>query len=644
MVKKKSRNQSSSQKQITNYRFIYLLLTVITFCVYANTISHQYTLDDAILITENSFTKEGLSGLFDIFSHDTFRGFFQEDGKDKLVVGGRYRPLSQAMFAIEYAFLGEQPWVGHLMNVISFAFLVCSIFFIISLVAQKLMDKSRALVFGFLAAVLFALHPVHTEVVANIKGRDEILVLLGGIWSLYYSLKYFQSSKIGDALRAAFIFFLALLAKENAIAFLAVIPATSFFFYSQQRNDLHRITFPLFLSFLVYLVIRFTVLGIDLGQEMPGELMNNPFLKLLDGQYVPMDFNEKYPLILYGLFKYIQLLIFPHPLTHDYYPKVFGDITWINPGVILAMLSILILLIASIAFFRKKPLVSFLIIFFVTTIFLTSNILFPVGTHMSERFLFTPSLAFCLALGAVIEQIQFRGHRVWAGALCILFLGPYFFKTIDRNRVWKDNFTLFTTDVETSSNSAKVQNAAGGVMIAHALTQTDTIERNQELQGAMKHLTRAIQIHPGYKNAFLLLGNAHFYLKEYERAINAYNRSLQLDPGYPEALYNRALAQRDFGRFFGEKQGNLPKAIDFLQKAYEQLQDDYETNRLLGIAYGNQGQPLKAIPFFEKALALKTDDAWTNYNLGLAYLAIQDSANANRYIGKAKTLNPEVGN
>ena len=95
--------------------------------------------------------------------------------------------------------------------------------------------------------------------------------------------------------------------------------------------------------------------------------------------------------------------------------------------------------------------------------------------------------------------------------------------------------------------------------------------------------------------------------------------------------------------FYGEKKGDLTSAIEFLQKAYTQLQDDYETNRLLGIAYGNQGQSQKAIPFFKKALALKTDDAWTNYNLGLAYLAIQDSINANLYIGKARTLNPEVG-
>jgi tetratricopeptide (TPR) repeat protein len=263
---------------------------------------------------------------------------------------------------------------------------------------------------------------------------------------------------------------------------------------------------------------------------------------------------------------------------------------------------------------------------------------------LSERFLFTPSLAFALLAAAGWFWV-YQNKQSWiAWILLGLLLISYGAKCIDRNQVWKSNYTLFTTDVVISSNSAKVHNAAGGEMIARAITLSDTLAASQIIDDAMKHLEEALRIHPGYKNAYLLLGNGSFYLKEYHQAIKFYDQALQLDPAYREAFHNRALAYKDLGRYMGETRGDLTGAIEFLEKAYSQLQDDYETNRLLGIAYGNQGQPAKAITYFKKALSIKSDDAWTNYNLGLAYLAIQDSINANLYIARAKTLNPQVGN
>jgi len=90
---------------------IYALIIAFTFLLYGNTLFNDFVLDDGIVITKNDFTKKGIAGIADIFKYDTFAG---EHGTDvKLVAGGRYRPFTVAMFAIEYELFGENPAFFH---------------------------------------------------------------------------------------------------------------------------------------------------------------------------------------------------------------------------------------------------------------------------------------------------------------------------------------------------------------------------------------------------------------------------------------------------------------------------------------------------------------------------------------------------
>ena len=98
----------------THLQFWFLVL--FSFAIYANTLSLDYALDDALMITNNGFTKKGFSGFREIMSNDAFTGFFGV--QKKLVAGGRYRPLSQLFFAAEYSFFGLKPFWGHLFNVL----------------------------------------------------------------------------------------------------------------------------------------------------------------------------------------------------------------------------------------------------------------------------------------------------------------------------------------------------------------------------------------------------------------------------------------------------------------------------------------------------------------------------------------------
>ena len=640
--KKKSKSVFAFFAALTDTSIL-LVLGVTSLLIYANTLGHDFALDDTIVITENVLTKKGIEGIPDLLTHDSFYGFFQVEGKDQLVQGGRYRPLSLILFAFLYQLFGAVPFVFHLLNVLLFALSSILTYTLIKTLLTKFVEGEYARFLSFVAAMLFAVHPIHTEVVANVKSADEIISY---ILSVSAMILVFKSNKTSsrNMIMAGLLFFMALLAKEIAATFIGIAFCTILLFTSSSlRSHLPRMV-PFVLAFGVYLILRITVLGLDVGgSDPPRELMNNPFLKLENGQYVEMTAMEKWPMVIQGLGMYIKLIFLPYPLTHDYYPRHPGIVHWTDWQVWVTMILLIASAMCIVRFWRSRPIPVYGMLIFFGGLLLTSNILFPIGTNLSERFLFLPSLGWCIGVGWLAAEMVKQGKKIPTFVTMGLLLGVFSMITIMRNPAWKNNYVLFTTDVHTSSNSAKVQNAAGGALIEHAMTLSDTTLRNQKLRLATQHLDRAIQIHPLYKNAFLLLGNANYYLGRYQMAIRYYDEALQLDAGYKEALSNRAYAYRDYGRFLGESKGDIVTAMKFLQNAVEILQDDYETNRLLGVAYGNSGQPANAIRYFEKALEQEPNNAWINFNLGQAYRAIGDSVNANRYISKAKALNPEIG-
>ena len=106
--KKKGKSVFAFFTALTNNQ-IWLILGAVSFLLYANTLGHDFALDDAIVITENVLTQKGIAGFSDLLTHDSFYGFFQVEGKDQLVQGGRYRPLSLMMFALLVQVFGAAP-------------------------------------------------------------------------------------------------------------------------------------------------------------------------------------------------------------------------------------------------------------------------------------------------------------------------------------------------------------------------------------------------------------------------------------------------------------------------------------------------------------------------------------------------------
>ncbi len=639
---KKKPTPRSVNPAVTGTPWTYIaILFGFSFLLYANTFSHDYTQDDAIVITDNMFTKEGIEGIPGLLKYDTFYGFFKKSGKDKLVAGGRYRPLTPVMFAVEYEIFGQQPWIGHVMNALYYGLTVITLFLLLFKLFSRREDQKAALMIALGASLLFAAHPLHTEAVANIKGRDEIIALFASLLAMYISFRAHFEQKIGLHVLSGAIFFLGLLSKENTITFLAIVPLTFYFFTKEKVYNILLTMLPFVTATLVFLLLRGSILGWTIG-EPPGELMNNPFLKIENGAWVAFTGAEKLATIMFTLGKYVQLLVFPHPLTHDYYPYQVGIRTWADPMVLGSLvLYIGLTVIAALGFAKKSP-IAFGIAFYLITLSIVSNIIFPVGTNMSERFMFMPSVGFAISISYLIYLLTKKASAntffLVIGVITLLFA----LKTFDRNKVWKDNFTLFTTDVHVSQNSAKLRNAAGGAISTAANEETNIQKKNAMLNEAVGHLNEAIRIHPTYKNAFLIRGNCYNWLKQYDKAIADYNRALQLDSDYADARKNLGITYREAGEYFGKEMGDLNKALNYLTKAYEMNPNDYATVRLMGVAYGMGGNSGKAIEFFTKCTELEPNNAFAWFDLGVAYFNADNKELGTSYINKARSIDPDI--
>jgi len=623
-----------------------ITIAIIAIILYANTLGHDYTQDDAIVIYDNMYTQEGISGIPGILTKDTFFGFFKEAGKEKLVSGGRYRPFTLIMFAIEWQIFGRNPFVGHLVNILLYALLCIMIYktMLIMFFGQRSKSDKKLLIFVFLASLFYACHPIHTEAVANIKGRDEIMTFLGSVIALWAIFKYHYSQRAKWMLIAFVSFFIALMSKENAITFLAIVPVAILLFTPKKEKKIStafKCTLPFLGAAVLFLIIRFSVLGMDFGGA-PNELMNNPFLKIQGNQYVSFTGMEKLATNFYTLGKYIVLLIFPHPLSHDYYPRTIDIMQFSDWQVILSVLLYLGLAIGFFVFYKKDKYISFAILFFLATLSIVSNIVFPIGTNMSERFIFIPSLGYAIILARLLTKYISNYKIIWAISGIILL--AYSVKTVLRNNVWKDDFTLFTTDVLHNDRSAKLLNAAGGALSTKAADMPDGPKKTEYLNKAIGYLDKATKIHPSYRNAYLLLANSHYYLKEYEKSILYYDQSLKYDPDFKDAIKNLPIVLREGGRHMGQNVKDYDLAEKWLLRAVQMNPQDYESTRLLGITYGIRGYHEKAIQFFQKAIDLRPDLADNYTTMGTAYQQMGNLEKAREYYNKAVELDPKALN
>ena len=628
------------------------LIFAFAFLLYANTLTHEFTLDDAIVITDNMFTQQGIKGVGGILSNDTFFGFFKVEGKEALVTGGRYRPMTLVVFAFLYQF-STSPFLFHFFTVFLFA-LTCVVLYrtLLKLLTPPLVFNQPNTPFwahygpmiAWLATVLFAAHPIHTEVVANIKGCDEILTLLGCLSALYFTLKAWDTQQTKWALAAGGAFFIACLSKENAAAYVVLIPLALWFFrgagQSPSNASIWKSSLPVFISFAAFFLLRGSILHWRFGGE-PMELMNNPFLKLEGNQWVKFAPAERLATILYTLGKYVQLLFVPHPLTHDYYPRQIGIMSFGNPFVLLSLALYAFMGYWAVRGFKGRDPYAFGILLYLLPLGIVSNLVFPIGTNMGERFAFMPSVGFCLLIALFLSKFLKNNQSLVLGVVGSVVL-LFSIKTFVRNFAWSSNENLFMTDAAVSINSAKLQNACGGVLFDRATKEKDAEKQSVLCMKALPHLDQAIKIYPNYKDAYISRGGAHFVLKEYVEAIADYRKAIQFAPEDAKLKTYLALALRDGGKYYGEQKADIQNAFKCFEESWQLNPKDPETARLMGVGYGISGKTEEAIKWFEKAVEIAPKEAGFLWDLGLAYSASGNAAKGEELRRKAMELDPGI--
>ena len=606
-------------------------LAIFAFLLYANTLGHGYAFDDSIVITENSFTQQGFGGIYDLMTKDFFIGIYGEQGME--LTGGRYRPLSLVMFAVEYQFFGLNPFVGHFINVLLYAL---TAFLLFKVLRNWLSKIEGGAIIALIASLLFIAHPIHTEVVANIKSRDEILSFLLVLVTLQalYKLVTNKENSTPWLILSLGAFFLSLLAKETAFVFVALIPLGLYVFQQQSWSDVIKYSIPFWGVAFAYLGLRHYMVGGLGGGVENTSILENPFYQVATGQ--------KLGTIGLILLYYLQLLFAPVSLSSDYSREQIPLVELTDPLALLGWG--IYIAIGAYAAFRiwKRDILAWSILLYLAPLSLVCNLLFNIGAPMGERFLYFSSLGFALAIA--YGMVRYVEIPTWQkmkqnfaaigglGLVLVLFSA----KTIDRNPDWKNNETLFAQDVQTSANSAKMQYYYGNTLLTKYLGQEENAKNKQLLETAEKHFMKSYEINKNFIHATYNLGLLNIQKRNAQEALKWLKYTLELEPNYGKAHEQLV---RTYGEFLNQPQKAMEHLNFVLSTPIGQTSNNYQSLGILNAMQKNYPAAEKA---FLKSIELDPNVAQNYQNLGGLYLQMGNQAKGQQYMEKAYQLKPSL--
>ena len=585
-----------------------LILVIIGFVFYANSFSNEYALDDGIVIQNNDYVQDGFRGIPKILSTDAYESFYRHMGAKQQLSGGRYRPLSVVTFAIEQQIFGsnaevkpldDAAFIRHFMNVVYY---IMSVVFLLSFLRNYIFKENQLA--AFVTCLIFLVHPMHTEVIANAKSRDEILSFLFIILTFISVFKYREKKTIGHLLFGLLFYFLALLSKEYGITLLILIPMLLFIVLKETFVRSILATLPFVFIAVVYLLIRYNIVGAGAKFENP-DVLNNPYL------YASKP--EKLATKIDVLLRYMKLLFYPSPLSSDYSYSTIPFANFSSSAVWGSIILHLSLVAAAIVLFFRRNILSFAITFYLLHLFLISNLIFNVGATMGERMVYHSSFGFAIVIAFfttwMLQKITSSQTKktvgLLLGCLLVLWCGA---KTISRNAEWKNDQTLFIADAQTVPNSALVNGNAGKAYIDLSEKPENKSQETELIKKGIYHLSRSVSIHDKYVNGYLNLGVAYFKLKEYDKAKLNWNKAKEIYPNNPFIKRNFELLGATYfneGMTIGSK--NIPEAITWLEKAVDIDSANVEYWYNLGGASFTNKDYEKARMAWAKTLKLKPD-------------------------------------
>ncbi len=566
--------------------------------------------------------------------------------------GGRlYRPLVTTSYAVNYALGGLQPFGYHLTNLL--LHLVASL--LLYRIALRLFCHQEG---AWVAAALFAVHPLHTEAVTGIVGRAELFAALFFLLAWWWDLEH--RGRLRYLAGAFAAFGLALISKEHAVA-LPLVLVLSDLYVAKNRDTQWRPEaaraglwfvwrYVGYLLVLIgYLLCRFVAVGVGLPRP---SLLDNPLAHL------PLVPRLMTALVVAG--RYLWLMVWPQYLSADYsYNQIPAVNSPMAPGLLLALLAWGTLIgIAAWSYARGRQ--AFLCAGFTLVTFLpASNFLIPIGTILGERLFYLPSAGLCLLAGVVWRGVEDRrrGTKYFHAlrrvglvllATVIVLLSA---RTVVRNRDWQNDATLFLSALEIAPNSAKVHFNVGSVYLekrlyddavrelkasvailpwAQAHRKLATVYLRQGLlEAATTQYREALGLGPHDAGTNKDLGYVLLKQGMIEEAIAALKTAILLDPQLADAHYTlgRALVEQD----------RWPEAIAAYQEARRLKPDFMEASYALGLALEETGQYRAAAEAFEEALRLKPGLKMAHRRLAELYrTALGDPEKAREHLRQAE--------
>ncbi len=575
------KKKPATEKKKNNLAWYGILLFAFVFILYGQSINYGYVLDDDLVARYNPFVQQGIKGLPKIFTENTCPLYASQ---------GSYRPLLQAHLAIEKEFWGFNPGVSHFFNVLYYAILGVILFVVLCRIFKNT-DK----VFPFLITLLFLAHPVHTEVVANIKSGDEIFCLIFVLLSILFLFWYLDKAKIIWLVASATCFFLAAASKETGLTFLAVIPLILFYFTGEKIKRISLLTVPYLLASVFFLIIR-TVVN-------HGVVSSTKISPLFNSIVAIPSASERLATKVFVLGKYIFLLFVPYHLSWDYGYSQIAPVGWLSPYVILTVLVYLGLLMFALLKIKSRSVFGFCVFYFLVTISITSNIIVPIGSTMAERFLFVPSLGFCIAivflftktLSVDISANSKHNYSLFYGITGVLIF-VYLLKTIDRGAAWKDPLSLYEAGVKDSPNSARTHGALGNEYSMLAQANSITVERNELFKKALDELKSGLNIYPKDYQAWYNLGVVYFSTGKIEEGQDACKKAISYNPDFQQAYNNLGTSQA--------QKGDLKTAVSNFARAAELDSNYLDAFSNAAAAYSGLREYKKAAPYYKRCVEL----------------------------------------
>ncbi len=524
MAKKDTKTAKKIHNELIKY---YLLIAAAGFVVYINALSNDFVFDDdSVVLGDPSIT--------DISNIPRY--FTGQEGFHK-VIGRYYRPVVSASYAIDYVLWDLKPFGFHLTNIIIhvinsllFFKLLLLMFGIESVKTQE--SRLYAVIFG---GLIFAVHPIHTEAVTWVSGRTDSLSFTFFIASFIYYLKYSKEQKSLNFFMVIFFFALSLLAKEMAITLPAVILLYDIALNKGLSKKLIRGKLLIYVSLaavsVLYLFLRWLILK-DIPQRESyfyfyGKDTLTAILTML--QTMPL---------------YFRLMVVPVDLIYHYNGYLPYQNSFSSVYIITAIIFILIMITAAIYLFKKLPLVSYSILFFLITLLPVINIL-PTMNFMAERFLYIPSAALSFVIAVLVSKFYSDKLKSALVFTVVVVIIAFSYLTFARNMDWKDNNTLFLS----------AEGKQGTILYVNI---GNIYANRQEYDKAEILYRKAIDLKGETLLANTNLGKIFLIKSNFDSAYYYIYKSYTLDTLSPEPMFSLAQLYINNNR--------IPEAIEWLEK------------------------------------------------------------------------------